>query len=57
VREVDGAPLIFDERAPATRRIERKGATLASTASVIAELARDFSTPEGAELVQIMSQR
>jgi hypothetical protein len=56
VGEVNGAPHL--RRADtATCRITGKEATPASIASVIAEPARDFSRPERAGLVQIMSQR
>jgi nicotinamidase-related amidase len=41
----------------ALRRMEREGAILTSTPQIIAELAKDFSTPEGGQLVQIMAER
>jgi hypothetical protein len=37
--------------------MEREGAILTSTPQIIAELAKDFSTPEGGQLVQIMAER
>jgi hypothetical protein len=36
----------------ALRRMERGGVTLSSTNQVIAELAGDWSTPEGSAIVQ-----
>jgi isochorismate hydrolase len=41
----------------ALERMARAGATITNTAQVLAELARDFSTPEGGRLVQIITQR
>ncbi len=53
VLDASGSPTELSEEL-ARRRMERAGVTLTATNTVIAELARDWSRPEGGKLLEIM---
>lgn len=55
VIDASGSPFEVSEEL-ARRRMERAGVILTATTTLIAELARDWSRPEGAALLQILTQ-
>ncbi len=55
VLDASGSPFDLSEDM-ARRRMERAGVVLTATNTLIAELAQDWSRPEGGQLVQILAQ-
>jgi nicotinamidase-related amidase len=55
VIDASGSPYEYSEEL-ARRRMERAGVVLTATNTLIAELARDWSRPEGGQLLKIMVQ-
>ena len=53
VLDAAGSPTEFSEEV-ARRRMERAGVILTATNTLIAELARDWSRPEGGQLLNVM---
>lgn len=53
VIDASGSPFDISEDL-ARRRMENAGVVLTATNTLIAELARDWSTPHGSELVQLL---
>src|SRR5207248_3365881 len=53
VLDATGSPTELSEEL-ARRRMERAGVILTATNTLIAELARDWSRPEGGQLLQVM---
>ena len=53
VLDASGSPYEISEEA-ARRRMEREGVVLTATNTLIAELAQDWSRPEGSQLIEIM---
>jgi hypothetical protein len=53
VIDASGSPYDISEEM-ARRRMEREGAVLTATNTLIAELAQDWSRPEGGQLLEIM---
>ena len=53
--DASGAPFDLSEDM-ARRRMERAGVVLTATNTLIAELAQDWSRPEGGQLVQVLVQ-
>ena len=55
VMDASGSPYEISEEM-SRRRMEREGVVLTATNTLIAELAQDWSTPEGSQLLQILFQ-
>ena len=55
VLDASGSPFDLSEDM-ARRRMERAGVVLTATNTLIAELAQDWSRPEGGQLVQVLVQ-
>jgi nicotinamidase-related amidase len=55
VLDVSGSPYEFSEFA-ARQRMERAGVQFTATNTIIAELAQDWATPQGGELIQVLFQ-
>jgi len=55
VLDASGSPFDLSEDM-ARRRMERAGVVLTATNTLIAELAQDWSRPEGGQLMQILAQ-
>jgi nicotinamidase-related amidase len=55
VLDASGSPYDLSEEL-ARRRMERAGVTLTATTTLIAELARDWSRPEGRELLNVLTR-
>jgi len=55
VLDVSGSPYEISEFT-ARQRMERGGVQFTATNTIIAELAQDWSTPEGGELIQVLFQ-
>ena len=55
VLDASGSPFDLSEDM-ARRRMERAGVELTATNTLIAELAQDWSRPEGGQLMQILAQ-
>ena len=55
VLDASGSPFDLSEDM-ARRRMERAGVVLTATNTLLAELAQDWSRPEGGQLVQVLVQ-
>lgn len=55
VLDVSGSPFELSEYT-ARKRMERAGVQFTATNTIIAELAQDWSTPEGGQLIQLLFQ-
>jgi nicotinamidase-related amidase len=55
VMDASGSPFELSEEM-SRRRMEREGVVLTATNTMMAELAQDWSRPEGAQLLQVMFQ-
>lgn len=55
VMDASGSPYEVSEEM-SRRRMEREGVVLTATNTIMAELAQDWSRPEGAQLLQVLFQ-